>query len=77
MKNFLCKKYNFSKALEALKEGKKIRRASEKKGYAKVEGTSNRFVTYWVGSDKTSRYCIFTVEDVLAEDWIIESKCFL
>ncbi len=72
MMSFLHKKYAFSAAIEALRQGKRIRRASEKKGYAKLSGCGSSFLTYWVDDDRTSAYCIFTIEDIFAEDWIIE-----
>lgn len=70
---FIKKKHTFPEAITALKEGKRIRRIHEKKGYAKLKGSGQHFFTYWVeDDDKTSTYCIFCMEDVLAEDWIID-----
>lgn len=72
MKDLFNKRHPFSTAIEALRAGKRIRRASEKKGYAKLYGTDKSFITYWLEHDTTSSYCVFTMEDVLAEDWIID-----
>jgi hypothetical protein len=69
---------SFEKAIEALKEGKRIRRKSERKGYTKIiitEGKKQKekFGTYWVSSnDDVSDYCSFSIDDVLAIDWIID-----
>lgn len=72
MLNLFQKHYSFTQAVEALKLGNRIRRASEKKGYGKHQGSNDHFFTYWVDENKTSFYCIFTIEDIFAEDWIIE-----
>lgn len=69
--DFLKKGYAFHDAIKALKEGKRIRRKSEKKGYTKTRGES--FETYWVDDGKTCRYCMFTLDDVFADDWMIDS----
>jgi hypothetical protein len=66
------KKYPFQEAIEELRKGKRIRRAYEVKGYAKINGSSSHFFTYWVDEDKTSTFCVFTLDDVLADDWIID-----
>ena len=70
--DFLRRRNTFSEAVEALKQGKRIRRASEKKGYVKLSGFDNYFLTYWEGEDKTSTYCVFTLEDIFAQDWLID-----
>lgn len=68
----------FEKAIEALKEGNRIRRKSERKGHTKViitEGKKQKekFGTYWLhDSDKISDYCSFSIEDVLANDWLVD-----
>jgi hypothetical protein len=70
---------SFEEALKAMKEGNRIRRKTESKGFIKfiiTEGrnTTEKYGTYWAGnkdSDFSSR-CCFSIEDVLATDWIID-----
>jgi hypothetical protein len=72
MRNFLKTKHSFSQAFEALKQGKRIRRVSENKGYGKLSASFDHYYTYWLEDGTTSKYCIFTIEDILADDWIID-----
>jgi hypothetical protein len=70
MWNLFFKTYSFNEAIKALKEGKKVRRKEGKKGYTAVGG---RYVTYWLDDRRIFEYCLFTLEDVFADDWIIET----
>lgn len=72
MIKFLQKKYDFTEAFDALKKGKRIRRISENKGYGKLSASFDHFYTYWLEDGTTSKYCIFSIEDILADDWIID-----
>jgi hypothetical protein len=67
----------FEKAINALQQGSRIRRKSERKGYTKViiiegKNRTEKFGTYWLSDDKVSDYCSFSLEDVLSGDWIID-----
>ena len=76
--NIFKETISFEKAIEALKEGNRIRRKSERKGYTKIiitEGKKQKekFGSYWASnSDDVSDYCSFSIEDVLSSDWIID-----
>jgi hypothetical protein len=78
-KNILKETCSFEKAIEALKEGKRIRRKSEMKGYTKltiIEGKNQqeKYGSYWVSrSEKIEDYCTFSIEDVLATDWLVDN----
>ena len=80
IENIFKKKISFEQAIAALKKGSRIRRKSERKGYAKIVITSGKsrkekFGTYSVSdSDDVSDYCSFSIEDVLATDWIIDGE---
>jgi hypothetical protein len=80
IENFFKETISFEEAITALKEGNKIRRKSERKGYAKIVITSGKtrkekFGTYWVSSSSDiSDYCSFSIEDVIATDWIIDEE---
>ncbi len=67
----------FEQALQALKEGKRIRRKTERKGFTKIVVTESKnktekFGSYWAGDTTTSDFCSLSMEDVLAADWIID-----
>jgi hypothetical protein len=68
---------SFDEAVRALIEGHRIKRKSERKGYTKVvidDGKNQKikYGTYWVSDDDLiSDYCHFSIEDVIASDWII------
>lgn len=68
----------FETAIRALKEGKRIRRKSKHKGYTKViisvgKTQTEKFRSYWVDDNKdVDDYCSFSMDDILADDWIIE-----
>jgi hypothetical protein len=77
IENIFKKTLSFSDAIAALKEGRRIRRRTERKGYTKVIITAGKdkkekFGTYRIGDDDISDYCSFSLEDVLANDWIID-----
>lgn len=78
IENIFKEPISFEKAIEALKEGNRIRRKSERKGYTKVTITEGKkqkekFGTYWVSDgDTVSDYCSFSIEDVIANDWILD-----
>ncbi len=67
----------FEQAIRVLKEGKRIRRKSERKGFTRMVVTDSKsrmekFGTYWEGDTSISDHCTFSIEDVLATDWIID-----
>jgi len=70
----------FEDALKALKEGHRIRRKTERKGFTKIaliEGQKRqeKFGTYYVSNlNNISDYGSFTIEDVMAHDWIIDDE---
>jgi len=75
--NALKEPIPFDQAIQALKDGHRIRRKQQYTGYSKLvilEGTrqSEKFVTYFVRENKTWDHCSFTIDDVLATDWIID-----
>lgn len=75
IKYMIKSKYNFSQALEALKNGSTIYRAIERPDkYCKcttiIEGKESYHIHHI--STYASKYITFTEEDVLAEDWIID-----
>lgn len=78
IKNVFIEGLSFEKAIEALQEGNRIRRKSERNGYVKVVITEGKrkkekYGTYWVSSpEDISNYCSFSIEDVLATDWVID-----
>lgn len=77
--NALKETISFDEALNALSEGNRIRRKSERKGYTKMiisEGkrTKEQFGSYTVNNEEEiSNYCFFSIEDVYAKDWIIDN----
>lgn len=70
----------FGKAVRMLEEGKRIRRKSQRRGYTKIfiaDGKNKKetYGTYYAGSKddaEVSDYCSFSLEEVLAADWIID-----
>ena len=78
IKNAFREPTSFEQAIQDLKRGNRIRRKTEGKGYTKLvifEGKrqKEKFGTYWVRrEDDISDYCTFSIEDVLASDWIID-----
>ena len=70
----------FEKAVIALKEGNRIRRKPERKGYTKIaivsgKSRQEKFGTYYVSDPaEVSDYCSFSIEDVMATDWIIDNE---
>src|SRR5690606_11025526 len=77
--NIFKETMTFGQALQALKEGHRIRRKTERAGYTKIvilEGKSRKekFGTYWAADgDRISDHCSFSIEDVSAVDWIVDS----
>lgn len=69
--HLFLKTHSFSEALEALKQGKKIRRKTERKGFFK--SPEGNFKAFWVGEQTTTSHCLLTFEDILADDWIIDT----
>jgi hypothetical protein len=72
---------SFEEAIQALQLGNRIRRKSERKGYAKFvvsdgKNKVEKFGRYWVDDKEieANDYCSFCLEDVLAGDWIIDVK---
>ena len=70
---------SFEEAIQALQQGSRIRRKSERKGYAKFivfdgKNKSEKYGSFWTDEkmSKENDYCMFSVEDVLANDWKIE-----
>lgn len=68
----------FEIAIKALKEGKRIRRKSKYRGYTKIVLTAGKSQCEKFGSyqaddhNDVDDYCSFSIEDVLANDWLIE-----
>ena len=79
IENIFKETISFEEAIKALKEGNRIRRKSERKGYTKVIVTEGkhkreRYGTYWVSDeDAILDYCSFSLEDVISNDWIIDN----
>lgn len=77
VKNMFKEKVSFDEAIKALMEGKRIKRQSERKGYAKIiiydgKTQKTKFGTFWVhDEDSVADYCQFSIEDVTASDWIL------
>jgi hypothetical protein len=69
----------FEQALQALKEGHRIRRKTQRTGYTKIvliegQNRKEKFGTYWAtDGDRISDHCSFSIEDVSAVDWVIDS----
>lgn len=77
IENIFKKKMPFNKAIEALVQGNRVRRKDARKGYAKmiiIEGKRQQetYGTYWASSDDISDHCSFSLDNVLATDWIID-----
>lgn len=78
IENIFKETISFEEAIKALKEGKRIRRKSERKGYTKLVITDGKkqkekFGSYWVSDeDDVSDHCSFSIDDALAMDWIID-----
>lgn len=79
IKNIFKESVSFEEALKALKVGMRIRRKNERKGFTKVillesNNKTEKYGTYWASDDKKniSEHCSFSIEDVLATDWIID-----
>ena len=69
------KKTNFWMAVDALKEGKVVRRKDGWKTFVKMDTTVNgkhEEVYGSINKGKFSPGTYLTIEDVLADDWIIE-----
>ena len=70
---------SFDQAIQALKEGHRIRSKHAVSGYTKVvvierNCRTEKFGTYLTRDNKTWDHCTFSIEDVLATDWIIDDK---
>jgi hypothetical protein len=70
---------SFEEAIQALQQGSRIRRKSERKGYAKFivtdgKNTKEKFGRFWIDETEPelNDYCMFCLEDVLANDWMVE-----
>jgi hypothetical protein len=78
IENIFKEPMSFDTAVQALKEGHRIRRKTEKVGYTKVviiEGTNRmeKFHTYWAfDGERLNDHCSFSIEDVFSTDWIID-----
>lgn len=79
IKNVFKKTTPFDEAINALQEGKRIRRKSSSKGFTRIivtesKNVTEKYGTYWASYDEKSisEYCNFSIEDVLATDWIID-----
>jgi hypothetical protein len=69
--NLFLKTHPFPEAMEALKKGRKIRRKGEKKGFFK--SAEGKYKTFWRDDQTTTPYCLLTLDDVFANDWIIDA----
>lgn len=70
---------SFEEAIQSLQQGNRIRRKSERKGYTKYVVTDGKnkvekYGSFWISDQKpdVNDYCNFSLEDVLASDWVIE-----
>ena len=78
MKSFFKENMTFHEAIQVLIEGKRIRRKSERKGCVKIvtiiaRTWKEKFGSYWLSNaNEVSDYCSFSIEDVLATDWVID-----
>jgi hypothetical protein len=70
---------SFEEAIQALQQGSRIRRKSERRGFAKfviTDGKSRKemYGRFWIDDKKPeiNDYCAFSLEDVLADDWVVE-----
>lgn len=77
IENIFKRTMPFNKAIEALQKGSRIRRKLDGKGYTKmtiVEGKhqQEKYGTYWMSDRSLHDYCSFSIDDVLAQDWIID-----
>lgn len=76
--NLLKNRISFTEAIEQLKQGKRIKRLSSRQGFVKMKkmaGDYNEevFAKYRISDPKPSEdRIIFDMEDVLANDWIID-----
>jgi len=80
VRNLFKDTISFDDAIQALKEGQRIRRKKEIRGYTKIvicEGKTKKvkFGSCLVGTNNSLLdYCTFSIEDVLANDWIIDEE---
>jgi hypothetical protein len=79
MDKYIAEKNNFSIALEALKEGRTIHRAGGIRKYSTRtliyrEKTIIEYGTTWNDGEDFMQGINFSIEDVLADNWIIEEK---
>ena len=80
--NIIKDTLSFEEAIQALKNGHRIRRKTEKNGYTKIvimEGKNQKekFGTYWTSApERLSNNCSFEMADVTADDWIIDDDGF-
>lgn len=79
MDKFVRDKFTFMEAIEALESGKPIHRSGTSKIYIKREivckgKTIVEYGNEWSYDEKFSEGVLFKLEDVMAEDWIIEEK---
>lgn len=80
LRNIFKKTIRFQQAIQALQEGKRIRRKRERQGYTKLfilEGKKERetYARYYAHSKEEAKdisYGPFSIEDVLAKDWVID-----
>ncbi len=68
---------SFEEAIKALQEGKRVRRKTERKGFTRIVITESKnrvekYGIYWVGDKDISDNCSFSIDDVLAKDWIVD-----
>lgn len=77
IKNALKDTMSFEDAIKLLKDGKKIRRKGERKGYAKITSIignqkTEKYGTLWIDGSRLSDSAYFTIEEVFADDWIVD-----
>jgi hypothetical protein len=81
VRNIFREAVSFEEAIQALQQGSRIRRKSERKGYTKfvITDGKNRIEKYgrfWIDEKKpeVNDYCVFELVDVLANDWVVEKN---
>lgn len=79
VKNVFRDDVSFEEAVQALQQGNRIRRKSERRGFTKFVVTDGKnkkevFGRFWIDDNEpaVNDYCAFSLEDVLANDWMVE-----
>jgi len=77
IKNAFKDTMSFEDAIKLLRDGKKIRRKGERKGYAKITSIignqkTEKYGTFWIDGSRLFDSAYFTIEEVFANDWIVD-----